>query len=35
MYVGRNILVGVMLLLINDLVIFLRLGNDVFEFDMV
>lgn len=35
MHVGRNTLVGVMSLSINDLVIFLTLGNDVFELDMV
>lgn len=35
MHVGRNTLVGVTSLSINDLVIFLRLGNDVFELDMV
>lgn len=35
-YVCRQEYIGcVMLQLINDLVSFLRLGNDVFEFDIV
>lgn len=35
MHVGRNTLVGVTSQSINDLVSFLRLGNDVFELDIV